>query len=151
MAILDYQLILFPKGNKPELTENGMDFIGPNNFNFNKAVSVIRSIEFVKNYSPESKWPSFDDICYYCFDNGKSIVEIQINSGVQEEKAELISIRTNIFKDTGSIEIAIEICKKLCEDLDLLIWDMKLKDLINIEDKISIMKTLKRFKLLRAK
>ncbi|MGO4543061.1 hypothetical protein [Paenibacillus sp. 2TAB19] len=127
MAIWDYQLILFPIGNISELTDDGMDFIGPHTFSFHSAITVIRTIDFVKNYSPENKWPSFDDACYYCFNDEQSIVEIEINSGIHEEEAEIISIRTNIYRDEGNIEKAIEICKKLCKELNLLIWDMKMK------------------------
>jgi hypothetical protein len=44
----------------------------------------------VRNYSPQDKWPSFDNACYYLFDNGKSKVEIELNTGTVAEKVEII-------------------------------------------------------------
>lgn len=68
MGLGDYQLILYPAGNMPELTDMGMDFVGPFNFNFNEAVQILKSVDCLRNYSPQTKWPSFDDACYYLYD-----------------------------------------------------------------------------------
>ncbi|KRE47963.1 hypothetical protein [Paenibacillus sp. Soil724D2] len=139
MGLGDYQLILYPAGNMPELTDMGMDFVGPFNFDFNDAVQILKSVDCLRNYSPQAKWPSFDDACYYLYDNGKSKVEIELNAGTVAEKAEIISLRTNIYKDEGSIVDAFEICKLLSKNLNLHCWDVKLKYLIrfdtDIEDK----------------
>lgn len=133
MGLGDYQLILYPAGNMPELTDMGMDFVGPFYFDFNYTVQILESMEWVRNYLPQAKWPSFDDACYYLYDNGKSKVEIELNAGTVAEKAEIISLRTNIYKDEGSIVDAFEICRVLSKKLNLYCWDMKLKYLIRFD------------------
>ncbi|WP_173191669.1 hypothetical protein [Paenibacillus alginolyticus] len=97
MGLGDYQLILSPAGNLPELNDMGMDFMGPCNFDFIYAVQILESVDCLRNYSPQAKWPSFEDACYYLYDNGKSKVEIELNAGTVAEKAEIISLRTNIW------------------------------------------------------
>lgn len=75
MAIWDYQVLLFPRDHKPTLTEEGIDFIGSSHFQFQDAVEVLLKNKFITRYTPENKWPSFDDECYFLFDDGKSKVE----------------------------------------------------------------------------
>jgi hypothetical protein len=72
----DYQFILFPKGNVPELTEDGMQFVGPNYFDFAEASKLLGNSENIKNDPTIKSWNSFDDACYFLYDNGKYKVEL---------------------------------------------------------------------------
>ncbi len=149
MSFLDYQLILFPKGNKSELTEDGMDFVGPYFFDFDQAVDNLIRIDNIKNNNSSKSWNSFDDECYFLFDDGKYKVEIELNSGTKAEKADLISLRTNIYKDEGSIDEALKISMILSDSLNLSCWNMKLRSLINLNDIKDVEITRSHFKSLK--
>lgn len=60
-------------------------FIGEGYVLFASIKNYIESHDHVKNYSPEDKWPSFDDVCYYCYDDGSYKIELEINTGTNED------------------------------------------------------------------
>jgi hypothetical protein len=151
MAVSEYQLILFPTGNIPKLTEEGMDFDGPNHFEFTLAANILTSMDHIKNNNAAKSWYSFDDECYFEFDNGKHKVEIELNSGTKDEKADLISLRTNIFNEEGSIEDMLKIGRILSVSLNLSCWNMKLRNLMNINDEHDVEITINHFNTLRNK
>jgi hypothetical protein len=151
MSVSEYQLILFPTGNMPKLTEEGMDFDGPNNFDFTQAVKILTSMDHIKNNNTAKSWYSLDDECYFVYDNGKSKIEIELNAGTKDEKADLISLRTNIFNEDGSIVDALKIGRILSESLSLSCWNMKLRNLLEINDDQDVEITINHFYSLRNK
>jgi hypothetical protein len=151
MAVSEYQLILFPMGNMPKLTEEGMDFVGPNHFDFALAVNILTTMDDIKNNNTAKSWYSFDDECYFVYDNGKSKIEIELNSGTKDEKADIISLRTNIFNEDGSIGDMLKIGRILSESLNLSCWNMKLRNLIEIKNDHDVEITINHFYSLRNK
>jgi hypothetical protein len=151
MAVSEYQLILFPMGNMPKLTEEGMDFVGPNHFDFALAVNILTTMDDIKNNNTAKSWYSFDDECYFVYDNGKSKIEIELNSGTKNEKADIISLRTNIFNEDGSIGDMLKIGRILSESLNLSCWNMKLRNLIEIKNDHDVEITINHFYSLRNK
>jgi hypothetical protein len=149
LAIWDYQMILFPKGNKAKLTEDGMDFVGPYFFNFDQAVDTLVRIDNIKTNSSSKSWSSFDEECYFLYDNGKHKVEIELNTGTKSEKADLISLRTNIYKGEGNISEFLKICRILAESLNLTCWNMNLRSIVNLNDIKDVEKTINHFKKLK--
>jgi hypothetical protein len=151
MAVSEYQLILFPMGNMPKLTEEGMDFVGPNHFDFALAVNILTTMDDIKNNNTAKSWYSFDDECYFVYDNGKSKIEIELNSSTKDEKADIISLRTNIFNEDGSIGDMLKIGRILSESLNLSCWNMKLRNLIEIKNDHDVEITINHFYSLRKK
>ncbi|MGG3563093.1 hypothetical protein ABES03_15990 [Neobacillus rhizosphaerae] len=151
MAIWDYQLILFPKGNIAELTEEGMDFIGPYFFEFNQAINILERIDEVKGDKSLKSWDSFDDECYFLYDDGTYKVEIELNTGTKSQNADCISIRTNIDKGDGCIVKALKICNILSESLNLSCWNMKLGGLIELNNNQDVKKTINHFNKLKSR
>ncbi|MDF2700987.1 MAG: hypothetical protein K0Q49_2551, partial [Haloplasmataceae bacterium] len=96
-------------------------------------------------------WYSFDDECYFVYDNGKSKIEIELNSGTKDEKADIISLRTNIFNEDGSIGDMLKIGRILSESLNLSCWNMKLRNLIEIKNDHDVEITINHFYSLRNK
>ena len=151
MAIWDYQLILFPKGNVAELTEGWMDFTGPFFFDFDKAVKILEMMDEVKNDNSSKSWDTFETECYYLYDDGTYKVEIELNTGTKTENADIISIRTNFFKNEGSIVDALKICKILSESLNLSCWNIKLGKSVDLNNKQDVEITINHFEKLRSK
>jgi hypothetical protein len=150
-AIWDYQFILFPIGNVPTLTEDGMEFVGQNNFVFVQAVELLENSAFIKNDPTLKSWNSFNDACYFLFYDGMYKVEIELNTGTEAEKAEEISVRTNIYKDEGSVTEALRICRMLCDSLSLNCWSMKLRKIVDLNDIHDVEFTINQFNELRNK
>lgn len=150
-AIWDYQFILFPIGNVPNLTEDGMEFVGQNNFDFVQAVKLLESSAYIKNDPTLKSWNTFNDACYFLFNNGTYKVEIELNTGTVAEKAEELSVRTNIYKAEGSVTEALQICKTLCDSLSLNCWSMKLRKIIDLNDANDVISIVNHFNELRNK
>lgn len=148
-AIWDYQFILFPIGNEPTLTKDGMEFVGQNNFDFVQAVELLENSTCIKNDPTLKSWNSFNDACYFLYNDEKYKVEIELNTGTEAEKAEEISVRTNIYKEEGSITEALRICRMLCDSLSLYCWSMKLRKIVDLNDEDDVKSTINHFNELR--
>ncbi|MCM3629084.1 hypothetical protein M3194_17190 [Paenibacillus glycanilyticus] len=111
-----------------------MEFVGPYNFNFVQAVKELKKIDNIKNDPTLKSWNSFDDACYFLYNDGQYKVEIELNVGTLSEKAEMISVITNYYKIEGSVTEAIHICKVLCNSLNLDCWSMKLRKIVDLND-----------------
>lgn len=151
MGLGDYQFILFPTGNQHELTEDGMEFVGPNRFDFAQAVEILEKLDYIKNDPSSKSWNSFDDSCYYHYYDGKFKIEIVLNSGTEAASAEEISIRTNFYKDEGNINETLCICKVLCDSLNLRCWGMKLRKIIDLNDGQKVLEIINHFNSFRNK
>ncbi|MGG1519962.1 hypothetical protein ABE504_31540 [Paenibacillus oryzisoli] len=151
MAIGDYQFILFPIGNVPNISEEGIEFVGENKFNFYQAVDILRKSVHIQNDSTLKSWNTFDDECYFLYFDGKYKVEIELNTGNFTEEAEDISIRTNIYRDEGSVTEALRICQVLCGALNIKCWNMKLREIIDLQNGSSVTNTINHYSLLRNK
>lgn len=151
MAIGDYQFILFPFGNEPTVTEDGMEFVGQNNFDFVQTVELLKNSTYIKNEPTLKSWNSFNDACYFLYDDGIYKVEIELNTGTESEKAEEISVRTNVYKEEGSVTEALRICKLLCVSLNLNCWSMKLRKLVDFNNEDDVKSTINHFNKLRNK
>jgi hypothetical protein len=151
MAIGDYQFILYPIGNSPNLTEDGMEFVGPNYFYFVQAVKELEKLRYIKNDPTLKSWNSFNDACYFLYNDGKYKVEIELNTGTEAEKAEMISVRTNIYKEEGNATEALRICRMLCDSLNLCCWSMKLRKIVDLNDVQDVIATINHFNNLRNK
>ncbi|MCY9670560.1 hypothetical protein M5X11_37705 [Paenibacillus alginolyticus] len=151
MAIGDYQFILFPMGNVPNFSEDGIEFVGQNKFSLYQAVDVLEKSAHIKNDSTLKSWNSFDDECYFLYYDGKYKVEIELNTGRVTEEAEDISIRTNIYRDEGSVIEALRICQVLCDSLNLKCWNMKLREIIDLHNASSVADTINHYRKLRNK
>ncbi|MGO4375578.1 hypothetical protein AB4Z21_33450 [Paenibacillus sp. MCAF20] len=138
MAAGYYQFFLIPSKNQAVITEEGIEFFGEGFILFDQIVNYLETQSHISNYSPSDKWPSFDDECYFSYADGISNFDMELNTGTKEEKITEISIRTSLFMPYGNISKTIEICSEICSQFDLVVWDMKLKriiDLNNIQDK----------------
>ncbi|KRF20197.1 hypothetical protein [Paenibacillus sp. Soil787] len=151
MAIWDYQFILFPLGNVPSLSDNVIEFVGFNKFSFYQAVDVLNKSANIKNDPSLKSWKSFDDECYFLYFDGKHKVEVELNAGSATEEAEEISIRTNIYQDEGSVIVALQICQLLCASLNLGCWNMKLREIIDLQDVSNGTATINHYSQLRNK
>ncbi|OAS17410.1 hypothetical protein [Paenibacillus oryzisoli] len=141
MGLGDYQFILYPFGNEPNMTEDEIEFVGFNNFDFAQAVEELQNSIYIINDPSSKSYFSFDNECYFIYNDGTYKVEIELNSGTLAEKAEDISVRTNIYKEEGNITEALRICRLLCDSLNLCCWSMKLRrtiDLNNVNDVVNV-------------
>lgn len=134
MGLGDYRFILFPIGKVPELDDGMVEFIGPNNFDFAHAVNILEKNRFIKNDTSSKSWYSFDDACYFRYDDGTYKIDILLNTGTKTDKAEEISVRTNFLNGEGNISEALHICKMLCDSLSLICWSMKLCKIVDLND-----------------
>ncbi|RAV09191.1 hypothetical protein [Paenibacillus contaminans] len=128
-----------------------MEFVGPYSFEFNQAVEVLENSDYVKNTPTLKAWNPFSDTCYFLYDDGKYRVEIELNSGTKADKAEEVSVRTNIFKEEGNITKALHLCRILCGSLSLNCWNMKLRRLIDLNDMQDLTDTISHFNRLKNK
>ncbi|ACT03550.1 MULTISPECIES: hypothetical protein [Paenibacillus] len=151
MGLGDYQFILYPIGNSSMLTEEGMEFIGPYYFNFVQAVNELKKIDKIKNDPTLKSWNSFDDACYFLYNDEQYKVEIELNAGTVSEQAEMISVRTNYYKEEGSITEALHICRELCNSLNLSCWSMKLRRIIDLNEVQDVETIISNFNKLRNK
>ncbi|MCM3631071.1 hypothetical protein M3194_27535 [Paenibacillus glycanilyticus] len=151
MGLGDYQFILYPKGNSAMLTEEGMEFVGPYFFNFVQAVNELKKIDNIKNDPTLKSWNSFDDACYFQYNDEQYKVEIELNVGTVSEQAEMISVRTNYYKKEGSISEVLHICRELCNSLNLSCWSMKLRKIVYLNDAQDVETIISNFNKLRNK
>lgn len=151
MGLGDYQFILYPIGNSPRLAEEGMEFVGPYYFNFVQAVKELEKLDNIKNDPTLKSWNSFDDACYFLYNDGQYNVEIELNVGTVSEQSETISVRTNYYKLEGSVNAALHICSALCDSLSLCCWSMKLRKIVDLDDVQDVKATINNFNKLRSK
>jgi hypothetical protein len=151
MAIWDYQFVLFPIGNAPNFTDSGIEFIGQNKFDFLQAVELLEKSACIKNDPSLKSWNSFDDECYFLYNDGNYKVEIELNTGSVSEKAEEISVRTNVYKEEGSVSEALRICRMLCDSLKLCCWNMRLRKILDLHNAYDVTSTIDHFNTLRKK
>ncbi|MCL6604592.1 MAG: hypothetical protein K6T94_17145 [Paenibacillus sp.] len=145
MAAGFYQFYLFPSENRVLLSDEFIEFIGDEYVPFDSFVSELLSIEHIIKYSPKDKWPSFDDECYYCYDDGMNMIEMELNAGTKEEKITEISVRTSLYKSYGNISITIDFCREICNRSNLKAWDMKLKHVIDFNNQKHIKSVINKF------
>ncbi|KQL50034.1 hypothetical protein AN963_10305 [Brevibacillus choshinensis] len=151
MAMGEYQFILFPTGNIPSISEDGIEFVGDNKYNFHHAVEVLQMSPHIKNDPTSKSWKTFDDECYFLYFDGKYKVEIELNSGSISEEADDISIRTKIYRDEGNVIEALRICQVLCDSLNLKCWDIKLRKIIDLDNVSNVAATIDQYSKLRNK
>ncbi|GMK37168.1 hypothetical protein PCCS19_02210 [Paenibacillus sp. CCS19] len=134
MAAGFYQFFLIPRVNQVVFTEEGIEFVGKGALLFDSIVNYFETQHHITNYSPSDKWSSFDDECYFSFDDGNNKFDLELNTGTKEERITEISVITSLFKPHGNILKTIEICSGICSQFDLIVWDMKLKRIIDFND-----------------
>jgi hypothetical protein len=116
-----------------------------------QAVDVLKKSDHIQNDSTLKSLNFFDDECYFLYFNGRYKIEIELNTGQATEEAEEISIRTNIFRDDGSVVKALRICQDLCDSLNLECWNMKLRKIIDLHNASSVAETVNQYNQLRSK
>lgn len=72
-------------------------------------------------------------------------------TGTESEKAEEISVRTNVYNGEGSVTEALRICRLLCASLNLNCWSMKLRKLVDLNNEDDVKSTINHFNKLRNK
>ncbi|MFC4777305.1 hypothetical protein ACFO9Q_10975 [Paenibacillus sp. GCM10023252] len=145
MAAGYYQIILIPSMNWAELTEDGIEFFGSSTIQFKLLVKYLESLNDLFNSSPPDKWPSFDKECYFSFDDGTNKFDLELNTGQKEINISEVSVRTSLYKPNGNILKTLEICKDICNQFNLKPWDMKIRRIIDLNNKSDIAEVVNKF------
>lgn len=133
-----YNFLLFPIGNKNNLTDSGWEIIGSKFVFFDKAKDVLLSKEFVKQVSPDFLWSFASPECYFEFNDGSSIIEIQLNGGKMQKEIREISVRIALCNPDGTYEKTLVFLKDISEKLNLNVLDMRLSKILNFNDNESL-------------
>lgn len=147
-----YNFLIFDKRNKAlmipdEYGDNILDIIG--GFvvgeSFLGTAEIISSIPNVSSYTPLDLYSFQSPRCYYFFDDGNCIIEIEINCGEFSDWIEEISIRFAVSNPIETFEKSIGLCKSLAEMLSVDVYDMQLKQTMDFTNEIQAIHSKKCF------
>lgn len=138
MGVESYNILLYPVGDEISLGEDGWEVTGNIMLNFKETQKIILSLKYVESYKPKSDWFESSEECHFFFNDGKSIIEIQINDGEVEEELIEIAVRFAVCNPDGTHEKAMNLCKELSQILKLSVLDMKLHKILNFNDATTI-------------
>lgn len=151
MGLESYNFLLYPQNNNSRLADDGWETFGTDSILFTGVRTVLESQLNFHQYTPKDMWGTDDAECYYAYNDGSSIVEVQIGTGVKKIEVDEISVRFAVCNPEGAFEKAIEICGRLAIQLDLNVLDMKLQQTLDFGNELQILKSKKKFEEKRDK
>ncbi|MGE5474891.1 MAG: hypothetical protein ACM3UU_11795 [Ignavibacteriales bacterium] len=146
MAAGYYQFLLFPKHCTPILGEEGWEIRGENVTAIEDIEEVLLSILKVDRYIPSYTWPGRDARCYYKYDDGTDIIEIEINCGDYKEFVQEISVRFKLRENGLIFKKTLDFCRDLSRGLNLNVLDMRMSKMLDFEDEELINQVYENYK-----
>lgn len=143
MGLESYNFLMFPQGNSVKLGDVGWEIIGEKYVSFSKVKEILFSKNYIKQYLPKNVTVNND--CYYCYNDGISIIEFELNCGDFEKDIQEISCRFAVCNPKGTYEKAIVLIRDLSKELNFCVLDMKLSEILDFDDKSVIRRSKKMF------
>jgi hypothetical protein len=134
MGIESYNFLMFNSENKCVLTDLGWDIIGNKYLSFQQIKDEILKIEQIKL----DKLGNELNECYFVYKDEESIIEFEINNGEVTEQVQEISTRFALCNPFTNYDTTLTLLELLAQKLDLSVLDMRLGEIIQFDNELSI-------------
>lgn len=135
MGVESYNFLVYKSKNICSLTDIGWDVVGNEYISFQQIIDELLSIEQIYNDKLNNKEIN---PCYYIYKDEKGIIEIEINNGEVADQVQEISVRFAVCNPHTNYDTTLSLLKLLVQKLDLSVLDMRLGEVIQFDNELSI-------------